>query len=627
MQVTNIAILLVLLFNPLLADAGDINQELIEGARKTETARVRLSQVNKVYIEQMPEELDKHIATAMAEKFKGKLQPVTTLEDADAILGVIGDYGPVVLYDNTKTHILWADEDDISSTRIWRDTGRLAPLMERLAKDIKKERKGKYILPESYRQYAALIKVYGVIEQNYADPVDSEQAVYQGAIPGMLRALDPHSSFVDAHRFRQLRDDMRGYSGVGVRLATRYSQTVVVAPFIGSSAHKAGLRPGDVIYRVEETLTQGLGGGEVDGLLRGPRGTVVKLAVLRQGLDEPIEFSITREDLPLLSVEFYLEIRPQIAYIRLVAFKEEAHEELAEALEHLGQDSLSGLILDLRGNPGGLLNEAVAVADMFLRKNQLIVSLKGRAVRERRYYATDYNNGHHYPLVVLIDRDSAAASEIVAGAIQDHDRGLIVGENSHGTGAVQTIYPLSEGTALALTTQQSYAPSGRLFHRKARTESLYGHYYREAGNEARTHRRAYKTDSGRTVSGGVGIEPDVLVPRPTLNRFQQLLRGRGVFLEFASQFLSERGSVPADFVVDASLLDHFSAFLRQQEFSFTEAEIQENHDWLSQQIKRFILVSASALPDVFRVELEADDQVQEALMLLPRAAELLVGHN
>src|SRR5262252_1375070 len=283
-------------------------------------------------------------------------------------------------------------------------------------------------------------RILDVVESNYADKVDVDKAVYQGAIPGMLRMLDPHSSFFDAKQFSLLREDQRGkYYGVGMIVAPRENLTVVLAPYAGAPAYNAGLRPGDVIVKVDEKSTTGLSTPEVADLLKGPKGTVVKITVSREGYADQLVFTVTRDEIPRHSVEIAFLLKPGIGYIELSGFNETTDREIAEALKKLDAPSLDGLILDMRGNPGGLLNEAVAVGDMFLDKNQLIVSHHGRTSPERRYYAVRGNQGMTTPLVILVNNNSASATEIVSGAVQDHDRGLIVGETTFGKGLVQTV--------------------------------------------------------------------------------------------------------------------------------------------------------------------------------------------
>ncbi|MDA2913701.1 S41 family peptidase [Acidobacteriia bacterium AH_259_A11_L15] len=472
-------------------------------------------------------------------------------------------------------------------------------------------------------------KVYAIIEQQYADPVDPQRVIFDGAIPGMLRSLDPHSHFLNSRAYSLLREEQRGhYYGVGMQVAPRDGRTIVLAPFVGSPAYEAGLRPGDIIFRVDGTATENLTTSEVADLLKGPKGTVVRVEVLREGHDQPLEFTITRAEIPRYSVEFYFEIRPRVGYIRLTSFNENTHAELAAALDDLNPDRLEGLLLDLRGNPGGLLAEGVAVADMFLEKNQLIVSHRGRAQRPRSYYARHGNRGRDFPMVILLDRLSASAAEIVAGALQDHDRALIVGENSFGKGLVQTVYPLSHNTGLALTTARYYTPSGRLIQRDFTSLTLY-EYYTGQNSDENQRQEIYTTDSGRTVYGGGGITPDVEVPTPELNDFQETLVNKVIIYpwevgigDFAKRYIANHPNITEDFQLDESVLNEFRRYLTERNVRFTEIDIQENRDWLQWRIKKEISISAFGLDQGRRVASLGDPQVLRAIELLPQAKAL-----
>jgi len=303
-------------------------------------------------------------------------------------------------------------------------------------------------------------QVYEVVEQNYAEPVNPDKAIYDGAIPGMLHVLDPHSNFFDPKQYALLREDQRGkYYGVGMTVGPRNNKVIVIAPFVGTPAYRAGIRPGDIIVAVDGKPTDNMSTGDVADLLKGPKGTTVHITILREGSDKPLEFSVVRDEIPRYSVDLHFMIRPGIGYIHITGFNETTEKEVSDALDQMGD--LKGLILDLRQNPGGLLSEGVGVADKFLRKGQLIVSHHGRSSPEKRYVASHGNGGKEYPLVVLVNRGTASAAEIVAGAIQDHDRGLIVGETTFGKGLVQTVYPLSENGALLHTKRAAH--SARLF--------------------------------------------------------------------------------------------------------------------------------------------------------------------
>jgi carboxyl-terminal processing protease len=359
-------------------------------------------------------------------------------------------------------------------------------------------------------------RVLSVVQQNYAVPVDTDHAIYDGAIPGMLRVLDPHSSFFDPRQYALIRENQRGkYFGVGMTVGPQHNLTVVLAPMPDSPASKAGVRPGDVIQKVDGKSADGLTTSEVADLLKGPKGTTVRVSVIREGDTNPLTFSITRDEIPRQAVDVAFLVRPGIGYLRLTGFEStETAEQVKAALKQLDVANLEGLIFDLRGNPGGLLDQAVTVADLFLDKNQLIVSHHGRASQERRYYAVIGNRGIRTPLVVLVNGGSASASEIVTGAIQDHDRGLVVGEQSFGKGLVQTVTPLSEETGLALTTARYYTPSGRLIQRDYKDVSLYDYLYNHKNPQSN---EVKLTDGGRQVFGGNGITPDVMATPDKLN--------------------------------------------------------------------------------------------------------------
>src|ERR1700733_11256474 len=282
-------------------------------------------------------------------------------------------------------------------------------------------------------------RVLSVVERNYADPVDTDKVIYDGAIPGMLHVLDPHSNFFDPKQYALFKEEQQGkYYVVDMTISQRDNQTVVLAPFPGSPAYKAGIRPGDVVSKVEGKSCDGLTGTEVADMLKGPKGTVVHISLGREGWDKPIEVAVTRDEILRPAVEYFTMVKPGIGYVRLVSFSETTDSDVADALQKLDYPKLDGLILDLRNNGGGLLSQAVGLSDMFLDKNEIVVSHRGRSSPERRYYAVRGNQGIGVPVVVLINGQSASASEIVAGAIQDHDRGLVVGETSFGKGLVQT---------------------------------------------------------------------------------------------------------------------------------------------------------------------------------------------
>ena len=471
-------------------------------------------------------------------------------------------------------------------------------------------------------------KVLDVVQTNYAEPVDVDKVVYQGAIPGMLRMLDPHSNFFDSRQFALLREDQRGkYYGVGMVVAPRENHTVVMSPYVGAPAYNAGLRPGDVIMKVDDKSTEGLTTSEVADMLKGPKGTVVKITVNREGFADPLVFTVTRDEIPRHSVDIAFMLKPGIGYIRLSQFNETTDREIADALKALGAPTLDGLVFDLRGNPGGLLNEAVAVGDMFLEKGQTIVSYHGRSAPERRFTAIRGNQGMTVPVVVLVNNNSASAAEIVSGAIQDHDRGLIVGETTFGKGLVQTVQPLSENTGLALTTARYYTPSGRLIQRDYKSISLYEYHYERKVPDHPTEIR--QTDSGRQVTGGGGITPDIIVAMPKPDKFQQTMYRDDVFFPaeqgvagFTRYYLGTKPTITHSFEVDDNVLRQFRDYLAKHNVKYTEPEYAENLDWIKRKIKQEVFMSTYGTQEGFKVLLEADPQVQKAVEAIPQARAL-----
>ncbi len=469
--------------------------------------------------------------------------------------------------------------------------------------------------------------VLAVVEHNYADTVDVNKAIYDGAIPGMLRVLDPHSNFFDPQQYSQFREEQEGkYYGVGMTVAPRENQTVVVAPFVGTPAFKAGIRPGDVIVSVDGKSCANLNTTQVADMLKGPKGTAVHITLGREGWEKPIEVTVVRDEIPRPGVEYSTMLKNGVGYVFVKTFNETTDSDLADALKQLDYPKLNGLIIDLRNDGGGLLNQAIGMADMFLDRNELVVSHRGRSSPERRYYAVRGNQGIDVPLIVLVNGQTASASEIVSGAIQDHDRGLIVGETSFGKGLVQTQYPLSEDTALLLTTARYYTPSGRLIQRDYKNVTLYDYHYNPQPPKQPEVKR---TDTGRQVYGGGGITPDVTVPAPKLNDFEELLLARDVFYplpisvgDFARFYLGTKPEITKNFEVDQSVINAFTKYLDQQHIKYTAADIQDNLPWLKWQIKREVFTAVFGQNEGYKVDLENDPQLEKAETLIPQARAL-----
>jgi len=479
-------------------------------------------------------------------------------------------------------------------------------------------------MQDSVKQFT---RVLSVVERNYADPVDTDKAIYDGAIPGMLHVLDPHSNFFDPKQYALFREEQEGkYYGVGMIVMGRDNQTVVQAPFVNSPAYKAGIRPGDLILKVDGKVCTGLTTTEVADMLKGAKGTTVHISLGREGWEQPIEVTVVRDEIPRPGVEFSTMVKPGIGYVRVSTFNETTDEDLSAALKQLDVSKLDGLIIDLRNDGGGLLNQAVGMADMFLDKGELVVSHRGRASAEHSYYAVRGNQGVEVPLVVLVNGQSASASEIVSGAIQDHDRGLIVGETSFGKGLVQTQFPISEDTALLLTTARYYTPSGRLIQRDYKNVTLYDYHYNPKPPQAP---EVKLTDTGRQVYGQGGITPDVIVPDRKPTEFEDLLERRGVFYpgqqgvgDFVRFYLGQRPTVSREFVADDAVIAQLKKYLTQERVTFTDQQIQDNLPWLKWEIKREIFTTVLGLNEGYKVALENDPQLDKAVASIPQARAL-----
>jgi carboxyl-terminal processing protease len=467
--------------------------------------------------------------------------------------------------------------------------------------------------------------VYALVEQNYAEPINGDKAdtaIYDGAIPGMLRVLDPHSNFYDPKSYAKMREDQRGhYYGVGMVIQQQGAKVFVITPYENTPSFRAGIRPGDVISAIDGKTADGMSSDLVAKALKGPKGTHVQVTMIREGQPKPLVFDLVRDEIPHPSVDLAYEIKPGIGYIHLTQFQETTAQEVVDAVD--GFSNLHGLVFDLRNNPGGLLSQAVEVCDHLLTKGQTIVSQRGRAYPDQVYTASHGNDGKTFPIVVLVNRNTASAAEIVSGALQDHDRALIVGETTFGKGLVQTVYNLSENTGLALTTYHYYTPSGRLIQRNYTGVSLYDYYYNHAGASAAdsTNREVKMTDSGRTVYGGGGITPDEKVEAPKSNDFQDELIYKAAFFHFAAHYLANR-SVDKNFQVDDAVLADFKQFLTAQNITWTDNDLNGVSDWLKVSIRQYIVTSQFGQLQGLRAMADWDPQIQKALSFLPEAQAL-----
>ncbi|MGA7235423.1 MAG: S41 family peptidase [Bryobacteraceae bacterium] len=477
--------------------------------------------------------------------------------------------------------------------------------------------------PGVSQEASAFLRIYSLVDRNFATPLSPDKAIYDGAIPGMLATLDPHTTFFDPRAYRQLLDEQKGhYFGVGMEVGPRNNKTVVVGPFPGSPAYRVGLRPGDVLVSIDDKPTDNLNTGEIADLLKGPRGTPVKIVVSREGEPSYMTFTVVREEIERKSVPDGFFVAPDIAYIKIAEFDENTSSELNDNLKHLGQDHFKGLVLDLRNNPGGILNEAVDVAGAFLRRGATVVSARGREYPARTYTVRNGAHGREYPIVVLVNQYSASAAEIVSGALQDHDRAWILGETTFGKGLVQSVLSLSDGAGLALTTAHFYTPSGRLIQRDYSHESFFDYRFHKDGI-TRNPNDVKMTDSGRTVYGGGGITPDeefhASVLDPLENQFY-----RTYLFQFARWYFTKHSkNLPAGWMPDAQVMTDLSAYLRSQHFEFDEAQFTRDQVWIKRDLAKEMYIFAFNVDESDKVFVKSDPEVRKAIDSLPKAEALM----
>jgi carboxyl-terminal processing protease len=470
-----------------------------------------------------------------------------------------------------------------------------------------------------------LLSTLDVVERNIADPVNVADAIYKGSIPAMLQRLDPHSAFYDPRAYEHLREDQRGrYAGVGMAILAWGDDILVDYPFPKSPAFRAGIRPGDAIARIDGEPAAGLSVEEVARRVRGPEGTAVALDLRRHSVEGLISVELVRGNIPRSSVPLAFSLRDNIGYLHISTFNENTPDEFDSELAKLEETGITGLILDLRNNQGGLLSAGIHVADGFLNRGQTIVSHWGRASDRRSYDSRSRPGERNYPVTVLVNCGSASASEVVAGALQDHDRALIVGSNTFGKGLIQAVYNLADTTGLVLTTARYYTPSGRLIQRSYDNISPRKYYSDPCADSYRPPRaEPHVTDLGRRVFSGGGIAPDVRLDERSPDTFQKSMEDRRAFEAYAQQYCLERDALPQGWTPGQGDVQDFQDYLSDQVVPFEDSAFDEDGPYIVRQLKRHIYTACVNVDEGLRADVELDPAVAEAVALLPEARKLL----
>jgi carboxyl-terminal processing protease len=481
------------------------------------------------------------------------------------------------------------------------------------------------------------------IEGYYVGEVESDRLVY-GAITGMLGTLDPHSSFFDPKAYAQMRERQEGrYYGLGISISVVDGDITVASVFEESPAYQKGIRRGDIIAKIEGDDTKGWTSDQAVRRLKGPKGTVVGVAVKRSGYDKLIDLQVTRDEIHIPTVPAAFMLDATTGYIKVVEFGENTDQELGRALKELAGKGMKRLVFDLRGNPGGALDQAIHVANRFLPRGDMVVYTRGRVPNsDQDYRATDQSDYLNIPMVTLVNRSSASASEIVSGALQDHDRSLIVGETTFGKALVQSVYRVSQGAGAAITTARYYTPSGRLIQRPwdgSFDEYLTYTLREQDPNKAHKPEDLKYTDAGRKVFGGGGIEPDRRFDGPIQGfnptRFTRTIYARNLFDAYAQKFARRgdtriarsstdtRREVSADFQVDDAMVAEFRDLVTKANIKIDEDAWRKDQDFIRAMMRFEIDLDLFGVSAAWQNLEKSDPQMQFALGLFPEAQQLL----
>ncbi len=460
------------------------------------------------------------------------------------------------------------------------------------------------------RDLKKLVDVFVAVDRESADPVPADIAFYQGAIPGMLRTLDPHSIFFDPSQYDQLKQMTKSeQKGFGTIVSVLPGRVIVLQAMAGTPSAKAGLSPGDEILAINGYVLARLEFDQLVQLLSEARQHEALLDVRRPGNAALIRMRLTPELVDSPSVDRAFMLKPGIGYLRITSFEEATGGLVKETIEKLGGEKLKGLVVDLRNNPGGVAQAALETASLFLEPDQLIFSIKGRAQKTEEVRVSKLAKPYKFPVAVLINGKSASASEIVTGALQDHDRAVVLGEPSFGKGLVQNVYPLSSNTAVALTIAFYYTPSGRSIQHPLVDSTL--------GATTSSLKGTYHTDSGREVHGGGGIQPDEVIYPTQPDRLSMVLDASGSLTSFAGEYV--RGhEIPENFETTAAILDELHNFLSDRQIQPGVSDWSSHRSWIESRLKQEILTLKFGVAIGDQIELQRDPVVQRALQKIAR---------
>lgn len=457
-----------------------------------------------------------------------------------------------------------------------------------------------------------ILDVYSLVREHAADPVDGEKTFYGGIIPGMLRRLDPHSAFLDPEQFGQLRRMQRSESkGFGSVVSILPGRVIVLQTLPGTPTQRAGISAGDEIIAINNIALAALNPDQLIQVLSEARQQQASVWVRKPGNARPLQFTLTPQEMQSPSLDRAFLLEPATGYVRINAFDDNTARDLKAAIEKLGGRALKGLVIDLRNNPGGAVSSALDATSLFLSPGQLILSARGRRTNADEIVPKTAEP-FTFPISIIVNARTGSASEILSGALQDHDRATIVGETTFGKGLVQQVLPLSQDTALALTTAFYYTPSGRSIQKPLAGMQL----------ESATQKpeQTFKTDKGRLVRGGGGIEPDLDVAPHRATRLEQFLEASGVYTIFATEYLRTAPKVTREFEAPPEMIDRFRSFLSQNRVQPSISEWFASSDWIAFRLRQEVVNLSLGVEAGDEVEAEREPYIQTALAALKVSA-------
>lgn len=461
------------------------------------------------------------------------------------------------------------------------------------------------------------------LKQNYVSEPNDEELI-KAAINGMLGSTDPHTSFFTSDEFTDFTTSTKGeFGGLGIQIDKKGDYITVVSPIEGTPAYRMGLTAGDRIIRVDGFNIVSASTDDAIKRMRGAVGTKVTLTISRPGVADLMDFEITREIIKIKSVPYSFKLDNGVGYVRISQFSESTDNELRTALDALETEGIKGLIIDLRFNPGGLLDQAIDTVNEFIGPNKLVVETKGRIQNSNRQYFTKYNRkARTYPIVVLVNEASASASEIFAGSLQDWDTGLIVGKPTFGKGSVQQLFPLSNGNGIKITTSYYYIKSGRCIHKEINDKLLKGKEVTDAEKQEidkKAKDTIYYTVKGREVYGGGGIAPDLVLEPDLMTNFGMELRRKNAFFNFAVDYMvTHNHSVDPDFSIDTDTFNQFIDYARKQDIKFTQADVDSTASFIRTSLTSEIIGKQYGEQAAYKITLKLDAQFQKALELFDK---------